>query len=146
MKLHLISCYIQLALKNITINFYSNSLDKAFTRHIILLAFLAIHGTLSMRSIYGTKLKNKNSKKIIKCTTPCSRVVLPMARVSAPMKNDRYIRVIFRLLMPRLRGRLKTMAIVATVGIVSPMLANADPRAKFKLLCNLLALAALTAA
>ena len=73
-------------------------------------------------------------------------MVLPIARVNAPIKKLRYIRVIFKLLIPRLRGRLKTIAIVATVGIVSPMLANADPSAKFKLLCNLLALAALTAA
>ena len=73
-------------------------------------------------------------------------VVLPIARVSAPMKNDRYMRVILRLLIPRLSGRLKIMAMVATVGMVSPILANADPSARFKLLCNLLTLAALTAA
>ena len=96
--------------------------------------------------LYGTKLKNKNSKKIIKCTTPCNKVVLPIARVSAPIKNERYIKVILRLLMPRLNGRLKNMAIAATVGIVSPILASADPNARFKLLCNRLALAALTAA
>jgi len=97
-------------------------------------------------SAYGTRLKNKNSKKIIRCTTPCNRVVLPIARVSAPIKNERYISVILRLLMPRLNGRLKTIAIIATAGMVSPILAKADPSAKFKLLCNLLALAALTAA
>ena len=44
--------------------------------------------------------------------------------------------------MPRLSGRLKIMVTFATVGMVSPILANADPSAKFKLLCNLLALAA----
>ena len=95
---------------------------------------------------YGTKLKNKNSKKIIKCTTPCNRVVLPMARVKAPIKKDRYISVILRLLIPRLNGRLKKMANAATVGMVSPILANAEPSARFKLLCKRLALAALTAA
>lgn len=73
-------------------------------------------------------------------------MVLPIARVNAPMKNERYIRVILRLLIPRLSGKLKEIAIVATVGMVSPILANADPSAKFRLLCNLLALAALTAA
>ncbi len=61
-------------------------------------------------------------------------MVLPIARVSAPIKNDRYIKVIFRLLIPKLSGRLKKMAIAATVGIVSPILASADPSAKFKLL------------
>jgi len=50
--------------------------------------------------------------------------------------------VILRLLMPRLSGRLKIMAMIATVGMVSPILANADPSAKLKLLCNLLTLAA----
>ena len=78
--------------------------------------------------------------------TPCSRVVLPIARVSAPIKRDRYIKIILRLLIPRLNGRPKRMAIAATVGMVRPILAKADPRARFKLLCNRLALAALTAA
>ena len=80
------------------------------------------------------------------CTTPCKRVVLPIARVKAPIKNDKYINVILRLLIPRLRFRSKKIAIAATVGIVKPMLAKADPSAKFKLLCKRLALAALTAA
>ncbi len=84
--------------------------------------------------IHGTKLKNKNSKKIIKCTTPCRRVVLPIARVSAPIKKDRYIRVIFNELMPRLNGKLKKIANAATVGMVKPMLANAEPSARFRLL------------
>jgi hypothetical protein len=39
-----------------------------------------------------------------------------------------------RLLIPRLKGRSKKIAITATVGMVKPILANADPRAKFKLL------------
>ena len=69
-----------------------------------------------------------------------------MARVSAPIKKDRYIKVMFRLLIPRLRGRLKKIAMAATVGIVSPMLARAEPSAKFRLLCRRFALAALTAA
>lgn len=85
-------------------------------------------------SIYGTKLKNKNPKKIIKCTTPCSMVVLPIASVSAPIKNDKYISVILRLLIPRLNGKLKQIAIAATVGMVNPMLAKAEPRAKLRLL------------
>lgn len=85
-------------------------------------------------SSQGTKLKNKYSRKIIKWTMPCNSVVLPMARVSAPIKNDRYIKVIFKLLMPRLNGRLKQIAIAATVGMVSPMLAKADPKAKLRLL------------
>lgn len=79
-------------------------------------------------------LRNKNSKKMIRCTTPCSRVVLPIARVSAPIKNDKYISVMFRLLIPRLNGRLKKIAIAATVGMVNPMLAKAEPRAKLRLL------------
>ena len=79
-------------------------------------------------------------------TTPCSMVVLPIASVSAPMKKDRYIKTIFRSLMPKLKGRSKKMAIAATVGMVNPMLANADPNAKFRLLCRRFALAALSAA
>ena len=70
----------------------------------------------------------------MRCTTPCSRVVLPIASVSAPIKNDKYISVMFRLLMPRLNGRLKKIAIAATVGMVNPMLAKAEPRAKLRLL------------
>ena len=69
-----------------------------------------------------------------------------MANVNAPINKDRYIRVILSKLIPKLSGRLKKIAIAATVGMVSPMLARADPSAKFKLLCNRLALAALTAA
>ena len=69
-----------------------------------------------------------------------------MASVSAPIKNDKYISVILRSLIPRLSGRLKKIAIAATVGMVNPILAKAEPRAKFKLLCRRLALAALTAA
>jgi hypothetical protein len=77
---------------------------------------------------------------------PCKRVVLPIASVNAPIKNDKYINVILRVLIPRLRFKSKKMAMAATVGMVKPILARADPRAKFKLLCNRLALAALTAA
>jgi hypothetical protein len=73
-------------------------------------------------------------------------VVLPIASVSAPIKNERYIKVIFRLLIPRLIGRLKDMAMAATAGIASPILSSADPSARFKLLYNRLTLAALTAA
>ena len=73
-------------------------------------------------------------------------MVLPMARVRAPIKKDKYIRVIFNALMPRLNGKLKKIAMAATVGMVSPILASAEPNAKFKLLCRRLALAALTAA
>ena len=69
-----------------------------------------------------------------------------MARVSAPIKKDRYIRVIFNELMPRLNGKLKKIANAATVGMVKPILANAEPSARFRLLCRRLALAALTAA
>ena len=69
-----------------------------------------------------------------------------MARVSAPIKKLRYMSVILRLLIPRLNGRLKKIAIAATVGMVKPILASAEPNARFKLLCNRLALAALTAA
>lgn len=73
-------------------------------------------------------------------------VVLPIARVSAPIKKLRYISTIFSSLIPKLSGRLKKIAMAATVGIVKPILANAEPNARFKLLCNRLALAALTAA
>ena len=61
-------------------------------------------------------------------------VVLPIARVRAPIKNVRYIKVILRLLIPRLRGRLNQIAIAAIVGIDNPILAKAEPSAKFKLL------------
>ena len=69
-----------------------------------------------------------------------------MARVSAPIKNDKYINVILRSLIPRLSGSLKKIAIAATVGMVKPILAKAEPKAKFRLLCKRFALAALTAA
>ena len=65
--------------------------------------------------------------------------------LGVPIKKERCIRVLVRLLIPRLNGKLKKIAIAATVGMVSPLLANADPRAKFKLPCNRLALAALAA-
>ena len=68
-----------------------------------------------------------------------------MASVRAPINNDRYIRVIFRLLMPRLKGRLKKIAMATTVEMVSPILARAEPSAGFKLFCSRLVLAALTA-
>ena len=57
-----------------------------------------------------------------------------MARVSAPIKKLRYIKVMFSELIPRLIGKSKKIANAATVGIVRPILANADPRARFKLL------------
>ena len=57
-------------------------------------------------------------------------MVLPIANVSAPIKKDKYIKVILRLLMPRLMGKLKKVAIAATAGIVRPILARAEPSAK----------------
>ena len=73
-------------------------------------------------------------------------MVLPIASVSVPIKKLRYISVILSELIPKLSGKLKKMAIAATVGMVRPMLANAEPRARFKLLWRRLARAARTAA
>ena len=69
-----------------------------------------------------------------------------MASVSAPIKKLKYIKVMFRLLMPKVMGISKKMAMAATAGMVKPILASAEPRAKFKLLCNRLARAARIAA
>ena len=56
-----------------------------------------------------------------------------MASVSAPIKKVRYMRVTLRLLMPRLSGKSKKMAIAAIVGIDKRILARAEPRAKLRL-------------
>jgi len=45
--------------------------------------------------------------------------------------KDGYISIISRLLMLGLKGGLKKIAILATVGIVSPILARAGPSAGF---------------
>ena len=83
---------------------------------------------------------------MIRWTTPWRTVVLPIAKVSAPIKKERYIKIILSELIPRLNGRSKIMEIAATAGMVNPMLARADPSAKFKLLCKRLAREARTAA
>ena len=57
-----------------------------------------------------------------------------MARVKPPINKERYISTILRELIPRLKFRSKRIAIAATVGIVRPILANADPSAKLRLL------------
>jgi hypothetical protein len=62
------------------------------------------------------------------------------------MKSVKYINVMFRSLIPKLSGKSKKIAIAAIVGMDKPILASAEPKARFKLLCKRLALAALTAA
>ena len=47
-----------------------------------------------------------------------------MARMRAPIKKDIYIKVIFKLPIHRLNGRLMKIVIVITLGPVNPMLAT----------------------
>ena len=47
--------------------------------------------------------------------------------------------------MPNTKVKSVKIEITATVGMVKPMLANADPSAKFRLVCKLSSRAALTA-
>ena len=45
-----------------------------------------------------------------------------MTNVSAPIKNDRYIKIILRLLIPRLSGKSKKMAMASIAGIERSLL------------------------
>ena len=45
-------------------------------------------------------------------------VVRPIARVSPPIKKDKYISVIFKVLIPRLSGKSNIIAMAATVGMI----------------------------
>ena len=80
---------------------------------------------------YGTKLKNKFSKKIMRCTSSYSRGVLPIESVNAPIEIVRCINITLRLQIPRLNSQLKTIAIATISGIAKPILVRAEPSAKF---------------
>ena len=63
-------------------------------------------------------------------------VVRPIARVRTLTRKVRKRKMMPTELIPRLMGKLNQIEIMATAGMVRPILARAEPSDKFKLLCN----------
>src|SRR4029079_17258732 len=100
----------------------------------------------AVRLHHGTTAKNKKTAKITKCTTPCSTVVRPVPNVITPTKSVKAKRSWSLLPSPSSRGCCSAIETTATAGIVRPILASADPSARFKLVCSRLDRDARTAA
>ena len=101
---------------------------------------------LHTRAFHGTIARKRNAAKITKCTRPWSTVVRPVPKVITPTRRVIASSICSFRSSPSLSGSPNRMDMAATAGIVRPMLASADPKAKFKLVCNLLARAAFKAA
>ncbi len=97
-------------------------------------------------ALQGTNARNTNAANITRCTAPCIMFVRPVAIVIVPMRK--VSTSITRSLPPSPSWSLRpsTTDATATVGIVSPMLASAEPNARLKLVCSRSARAARTAA
>jgi hypothetical protein len=95
---------------------------------------------------YGTMVINKYTAKITKSTAPCITVVLPVRNAIDVMKSDKNSNTVDLTSMPSVSGICVYMEITATAGMVSPIVANADPIARLRLVWSRFFCAARTAA
>ncbi len=72
-------------------------------------------------------------------------MVFPVRNDNDKINNDKINNTVDFTSIPRVRSKLKKIDTNATAGIVNPILANAEPNAKFKLDCKRLFIAALIA-
>jgi hypothetical protein len=106
-------------------------------------AVIRITGSLpACLKIYGTAAKKRKTANRTRWTIPWSTVVRPdpmvrreIMRVTASSNSSLALR-------PSVRGLPRSIETLATAGIVSPMVANTDPRARFMLVCRRFAVAA----
>ena len=78
-------------------------------------------------------------------TTPCSIVVRPVPNVTTPAISVSASNTVSLGSSPSVSGTSSRMETTATAGIVSPMLASAEPSARFRLVCSRLSRAARSA-
>lgn len=76
-------------------------------------------------------------------TTPCNILVLPVAKDNIMVKRDSSKSTVAFMSMPKVMVIPVKIATMATAGMVKPILAKAEPKAKFKLVCSLFFFAAL---
>jgi hypothetical protein len=74
--------------------------------------------------------------KMTSNTTPCRIVVLPVLRERMITNKDNRKSTVDPAPIPRDRGRLVYNETKETVGMVSPILARAEPRERLRLRCN----------
>jgi hypothetical protein len=97
-------------------------------------------GTAAAR--YGTTAKNKNTAKMAKWTMPWSTVVRPVPSAMMLIKRVNVSKISSFSPSPSVMGWWSTTESTATAGIVTSILARAERKARFKLVCNRLARAA----
>jgi hypothetical protein len=91
---------------------------------------------LSDRHGYGTAARNMNTAKITKCTDPWRIVVRPVASVTVLIKSVRTSKTVSSGARPKVKDCPSIIAARLTMGIVKPMVAMAEPSARFKLVCS----------
>ena len=74
--------------------------------------------------------------KMTSSTTPCRIVVLPVLRERMITNNDKRKSTVDPDPMPNDNGRSVYKETNDTVGMVSPMLASAEPRERLRLRCS----------
>ena len=84
-------------------------------------------------------------KKITSNVTPCNTVVLPILRDSIIISRDKKKSILGTASIPSVIWLPVANATIDTMGMVSPILAKADPRERFRLFCSSLFFAALYA-
>src|SRR5690606_21637069 len=82
---------------------------------------------------HGTADRSRKMQKITRWTAPCSTVVRPVPSVSPPTNRVRSRRIMSSGEMPRTSGSSRRSDAMETMGIVRPMLAIAEPSARFML-------------
>ena len=74
--------------------------------------------------------------KMTSSITPCRIVVLPVLNERMITNNDKRKSTVDPELMPRDKGKCVYNDTNETVGMVSPIVASAEPNERFRLLCS----------
>ncbi len=91
---------------------------------------------------YGTIAVKRYTAKITRCTVPCITVVRPVPSDKDVTSNDNNNNTVDFASIPKVRLHPVIKDTNATAGMVKPMLANAEPSARLRLVCNRFARAA----
>jgi hypothetical protein len=90
--------------------------------------------------------RNRKAANVTRCSVPCSTVARPVTSVSDVIVIVRASRTSSLAPTPSTSGPSSQIEATPIVGMVRPILASAEPSARFRLVCIRLRVAARTAA
>jgi hypothetical protein len=106
------------------------SLRGKLLESVVLLGLQNVTHLVAYEKTYGVKTTRTKAAKMLKCTAPWSNEAFPGNRVRALTNRVRNSKAISVVPSPRFTWCPNTIEITAIAGIVIPMLASAEPRAR----------------